>query len=222
MAKNLPATCSLLIIASSLSDVVKYAYQVARSYRYFVPNCKAQFNNGFEISSQCTLHNLQYRFHILNYLKNVSKFMNSSLYFSKIGGIQLNITYRFCTTTHFTVYIQGSSTEEFVKYGLKIVNCNIVQVPNLSCSNVQHSFNKLLYSVQTSLPTDVKYCDTIVMHRKVYHHAFQRQLNTGIKPQQVNNGPNNCIMFQQRLPLLAYFLPLQTRYLTLPVTTLCT
>lgn len=52
--------------------------------------------------------------------------MNSSLYFSKLGEIQLNMAYRFCTTTHFTVCIQDSSTEEFVKYGLKIVKWNIV------------------------------------------------------------------------------------------------
>ena len=83
------------------------------------------------------------------------------------------------------------SVHNTVKKGFKNVNCSTVWLPNLKYNIVLHSARKSLYKTEPNLPNDVKYCDTIVTHCKLCHHASQRQLSTVITTQRVNNESSN-------------------------------
>ena len=45
--------------------------------------------------------------------------------------------------------------------------------------------------METDLSTDVKYCNIIVTHFKVWHHAHRRKLSTAITFLRVNDVTNN-------------------------------
>lgn len=83
------------------------------------------------------------------------------------------MTFGFCTSTYLIVEIKGFSTQNTVKYGLKIMKRNKVWLPTLNHNILLHSAGNLLYIREKHLATNVKFCDTFVTHYKVQYHACQ-------------------------------------------------